>query len=87
MTSFEVTCDPAVFAEVGTALQSKGTTPDVSEITRVPNSTIDLDAETGRNILKLMEKLDDHDDLQNVSANFNIPQEALAERDRLTLWV
>ncbi len=76
---FEITCDPAVFAEVGTALESKGITPDVSQITRIPNSTIDLDADTARTVLKLMDKLDDHDDVQSVSANFNIPQEAMAE--------
>jgi transcriptional/translational regulatory protein YebC/TACO1 len=51
----------------------------MSEITRIPTSTIDLDVETGRKVLALMEKLDDHDDVQNVSANFNIPQEAMAE--------
>ena len=79
--SFEITCDPSVFAEVGTALADKGVTPEVSQITRIPNSTIDLDAETARNVLKLMEKLDDHDDVQNVSANFNIPDEAMAEID------
>ena len=44
-----------------------------------PRSTVDLDAETGRKVLKLMEKLDDHDDVQSVSANFNIPDEAMAE--------
>jgi len=76
---FEITCDPSVFAEVGTALSAKGLTPDVSEITRIPSSTIDLDADTARKVLRLMEKLDDHDDVQNVSANFNIPDEALAE--------
>ena len=76
---FEITCDPSVFAEVGAALAAKGIEPEVSEITRIPNSTIDLDAETGRKVLKLMEKLDDHDDVQNVSANFNIPDEAMAE--------
>ncbi len=77
--NFEITCDPSLFAEVGTALQAKGIQPDVNEITRIPNSTIDLDVETARKVLKLMEKLDDHDDVQNVSANFNIPQEAMAE--------
>ena len=76
---FEITCDPSVFAEVGTGLSAKGIVPEVSEITRIPNATIDLDAETARKVLKLMEKLDDHDDVQSVSANFNIPQEALAE--------
>jgi YebC/PmpR family DNA-binding regulatory protein len=78
---FEVTCDPAVFAEVGTALGAKGVEVDVSQITRIPNSTVDLDAETGRKVLNLMQKLDDHDDVQNVSANFNIPQEAMAQMD------
>lgn len=77
--NFEITCDPSVFAEVGTALSAGGIQPDVNEITRIPNSTIDLDAETARKVLRLMEKLDDHDDVQSVSANFNIPQEALAE--------
>src|SRR2546428_499928 len=61
------------------ALEAKGIKSDVSEITRIPTSTVDLDAETARKVLKLMEKLDDHDDVQRVSANFNIPQEALAE--------
>ena len=36
-------------------------------------------AEAGRKVLTLMQKLDDHDDVQNVSSNFNIPQEAMAE--------
>jgi YebC/PmpR family DNA-binding regulatory protein len=76
---FEITCDPGVFAEVGTALAAKGIEPEVREITRIPTSTVDLDADTARKVLKLMEKLDDHDDVQNVSSNFNIPQEALAE--------
>jgi YebC/PmpR family DNA-binding regulatory protein len=76
---FEVTCDPSVFAEVGTALSAQGIEPDVSQIMRMPTSTVDLDAEAARKVLALMERLDDHDDVQNVSSNFNIPQEALAE--------
>ena len=77
--NFEVTCDPSIFAEVGTGLNAKGIEPDVSQITRIPNSTVDLDAEAGRKVLELMQKLDDHDDVQNVSSNFNIPDEAMAE--------
>ena len=50
-----------------------------SEITRIPQSTVDLDADTARKVLQLMEKLDDHDDVQSVSSNFNIPDEAMAE--------
>jgi YebC/PmpR family DNA-binding regulatory protein len=79
---FEITCDPGVFAEVGTALADRGIQCDASEITRIPQSTVDLDAETGRKVLLLMEKLDDHDDVQSVSSNFNIPDDALAEIQR-----
>ena len=77
--NYEVTCDPGVFAEVGTALKEKGIDPDVSEITRIPDSTVELEGNAARKTLELMQKLDDHDDVQNVSANFNLPEEAMAE--------
>lgn len=76
---YEITCDPSVFAEIGAALTDQGITIEGSEITRIPQSTVDLDAETGRKVLQLMERLDDHDDVQSVSSNFNIPDEAMAE--------
>lgn len=76
---FEVTCDPSVFQQVSDALTQRGLKPESNQISRIPTSTVDLDAETGRNVLKLMERLDDHDDVQSVSANFNIPDEAMAE--------
>lgn len=76
---FEVTCDPSVFQQVSDALSQRGLKPESNQISRIPTSTVDLDAETGRNVLKLMERLDDHDDVQSVSANFNIPDEAMAE--------
>jgi YebC/PmpR family DNA-binding regulatory protein len=76
--SFELTCDPGVFQQVADALGRRELKPEVAQITRVPTNTVDLDAETGRSVLKLMEKLDDHDDVQSVSSNFNIPEEAMA---------
>jgi YebC/PmpR family DNA-binding regulatory protein len=76
---FEITCDPAIFAEVGTALAQHGIEPELSEISRIPTSTVDLDAEIGKKVLELVQKLDDHDDVQSVSSNFNIPEEAMAE--------
>jgi YebC/PmpR family DNA-binding regulatory protein len=77
--NYEVTCDPANFTAVVTAIEAAGITPDVKEITRIPKNTVDLDAETARKVLKMMEALDDHDDVQSVAANFNIPDEAMAE--------
>ena len=77
--TFEITCDPSNFQAVSDLLQQKSITPDTSEITRIPTSTVDLDAEAGRKVLKLIENLDDHDDVQRVVSNFNIPDEAMAE--------
>ncbi len=76
---FEVFCDPAHFEQVAQALQQAGITPELKQITLIPETTVDLDAETGRKVLKLLEALDDHDDVQNVVANFNIPEEVMAE--------
>ena len=75
---YEVTCDPGVFQQVSDALAARELKPETNKIDRIPTSTVDLDAEAGRNVLKLMERLDDHEDVQSVSANFNIPEEAMA---------
>ncbi|MBN1395477.1 MAG: YebC/PmpR family DNA-binding transcriptional regulator [Pirellulales bacterium] len=75
---FEVICDPAVFRDLAKVIADAGLAPEVSEITRLPQNTIDIDdPETAQKVLKLMERLDDHEDVQNVSANFNIPDEVL----------
>ena len=78
-TEYEITCDPEVLRDVSKALEDADLKPDVTEITRLPKDTVDLDAQTGRKVLKLLERLDDHDDVQNVSANYNIPDDAMAE--------
>ncbi|HBO46357.1 MAG TPA: YebC/PmpR family DNA-binding transcriptional regulator [Planctomycetaceae bacterium] len=77
--NFEVTCDPSRYQEVTKALADASIEPEVKEITRIPANTVDLDADTARKVLKLMERLDDHDDVQNVSSNFNIPDDVMAE--------
>ena len=76
---YEVTCEPGVYQAVSQALAEANVKSDVSEIALIPKDTVDLDASTARKVLKLMERLDDHDDVQNVSSNFNIPDEVMAE--------
>ena len=76
--NFEVICDPDVYTNVCDAIDAAGLTTEVRQITRIPKDTVELDAETARPVLKLMDALDDHEDVQNVAANFNIPDEALA---------
>lgn len=77
--NLEITCDPECYADLLTALEDAAIEPSVKELTRIPATTVDLDAESARKILKFMEALDDHDDVQNVSANFNIPQAVMNE--------
>jgi YebC/PmpR family DNA-binding regulatory protein len=77
---FEITCDPTAFQAVAKALTDAGITPEASQITRISKTTVDItDTETAQKVLKLMERLDDHDDVQNVSSNFNIPDDVLAK--------
>jgi YebC/PmpR family DNA-binding regulatory protein len=77
---FEVTCDPSNYQNVSKVLTDAGLTPEVSQITRLPKTTVDLtDPDIAQKVLKLMERLDDHDDVQNVSSNFNIPDEVMAK--------
>ena len=77
--NFAVTCDPAVYREVGKALADAGAPIDSSQVARLPKNTVDLNVENARKVLKLLERLDDHDDVQSVASNFNIPDEVMAE--------
>jgi len=78
--SWEITCDPSVMTDVIEALKAAGLAAESNEVARIPTNTVDVeDVETARKVLNLMERLDDHDDVQSVSANFNIPDAALAE--------
>jgi transcriptional/translational regulatory protein YebC/TACO1 len=64
------------------ALQGAGIAVESNEIVRIPTNSVDVDdVDTARRVLQLMERLDDHDDVQSVAANFNIPDEAMAQLD------
>ena len=77
-STFDVTCDPAVFSHVQDALKKQGLTPTIAEISQVPKAPVDVGAETGRKVMRLMEALDDQDDVQNVYSNVNISEEMVA---------
>ena len=77
--NFEILCEVDVYNDVCDAVDQANLETDVREITRIPKDVVDLGAEDGKKVLELMERLDDHDDVQNVSANFNIPDEIMAE--------
>lgn len=77
-STFDVTCDPANFNQVQEALKKSGINPAVAEITQLPKAGVDVDVETGKKVMRLMEGLDDHDDVQNVYSTANISEEMVA---------
>jgi YebC/PmpR family DNA-binding regulatory protein len=76
---FEITCAPSSYRAVSEALAKAGITPEVSELSLMPKETVELDADTARKVLKLLERLDDHDDVQSVSSNFSTSDAVMAE--------
>jgi YebC/PmpR family DNA-binding regulatory protein len=80
--TFDITCDPSVFAQVQEALQKNGLTPVVAEISQVPKTPVDVEPETAVKVMRLMEALDDHDDVQHVYSNVNISEEMVAQAEK-----
>jgi YebC/PmpR family DNA-binding regulatory protein len=74
---FEVVTQPEDFATVKDRLDQEKIAVSSAQVTLVPKNTVDVDAKNVEQILKLTEELEDHDDVQNVSANFNIPAELM----------
>ena len=76
---FEVTCEPTDFLTVKQAIENADIAMVSSEVTMVPSTTVDCDVDTGEKVLKLIESLEDHDDVQKVYSNADIPAEAMDE--------
>ena len=74
---YEVTTAPKNFMPVREALTEAGIVVSHSELTRVPGSTVELEEDSARKILRLMDVLEEHDDIQNVSGNFDVSDEIL----------
>jgi YebC/PmpR family DNA-binding regulatory protein len=74
-----VTSAPSELAGVHAALEEAGLEPGAPELTMVPTSTVEVSSEPeAKRVLRLIEALDDHDDVQNVYANFDIPDAVMA---------
>ena len=75
--SFEVVCEPGDLVGVRSALQSAGLDYESAEISFVPSVTVDLDQSGAARIFRLVEALEDSDDVQNVFANYDVPDDVL----------
>ena len=74
--SVEVLTDESAFVDVKEAMVAAGHEPAHSEVTERPSTSVELDPEQGRSALKLIDALEDLDDVQNVWSNAEIPEEA-----------
>ncbi len=79
--TFEITTETEALESVKNALEKKGLTLSVAEVSMVPQSTIKLEGKTAQHILKLMDALEDHEDVQQAYANFDIPDEVMQEAE------
>src|SRR5512139_2941476 len=70
--TFDITTPPASFESVRQALETKGVPLSLAEITMIPQTTVHLDGKPATQMLKLMDALEEHEDVQKVSANFDI---------------
>lgn len=76
--TFEVVTAPKDFEAVKTALEQASFPVDQSEVTMLPQSTVRIEGKTAEQVLRLMDGLEEHDDVQHVYSNFDIPEEIMA---------
>jgi YebC/PmpR family DNA-binding regulatory protein len=79
--SFEVVSEPTDLVPVRTALQDAGIEYDSAESSLVPTMTVPVDEDAARKVFKLIDALDDCDDVQNIYANFDVSDEVMAAID------
>lgn len=77
---FEITCSPNAYNIVAQALETAGITPEATHLSLIPKDTVKVeDADTAALVLKLVEMLDEHDDIQSVSSNYSISDEIMSQ--------
>jgi YebC/PmpR family DNA-binding regulatory protein len=75
--NYEITTAPEDFNTVKEFLTEKNIAMNLTEVTQIPQNYVKLEGKDAKKMLTLMEALEDHDDVQNVYANFDIPDEMM----------
>jgi transcriptional/translational regulatory protein YebC/TACO1 len=75
--NFVITTPPSDFEKVKKVLDDAAIPTEVAETTMIPQTYVKLDGKDAQQMLRLMEALEDNDDVQNVYANFDIPEEIM----------
>jgi YebC/PmpR family DNA-binding regulatory protein len=76
---YQITCDTKDLNNIKNVLQKEGINLVSAEISMIPTSFIELNETTGRKVISLAEALENHDDVQNVYANFELPKDLLEQ--------
>jgi YebC/PmpR family DNA-binding regulatory protein len=76
---WEITCAPGDLAALRGAIEEAGAPIESAEVTMHPTTTVELDGPTAAKVLRLIDELEDSDDVQEVSANFDVPDDVMAE--------
>ena len=79
--NYEIITAPEDLNKVKEFLENNDISLNLSEVTLIPKNYVKLDAEAARKMLKLMGALEEHDDIQNVYANFDIPDEVMVKAE------
>ena len=75
---FQVTTAPLDLFRVRKALEDKGIKIEASEVTQMPKSSVPVEADVGRKLMDLLGQIEDHDDVQSVYSNMELPESLLA---------
>ena len=78
-SNFEILTAPENFEAVRAALESAGIATEAAEISMMPQNYVKLEGKNAQTMLNLMEVLEDHEDIQNVWANFDIDESELKD--------
>ncbi|MBI4115478.1 MAG: YebC/PmpR family DNA-binding transcriptional regulator [Candidatus Omnitrophica bacterium] len=76
---FEIVTSPSDFEKVKSGLEGAKISIESAELTYIPKNQVSLTPDNARSVLALIEALEDHDDVQSVHANFEIPDEVMRE--------
>jgi YebC/PmpR family DNA-binding regulatory protein len=79
--NYEITTAPEDLNTVKEHLEKENITPGLAEVTMVPQNYVKLEGKDAGKMVKLVDALEDHDDVQNVYANFDVPDEVMAEAE------
>ena len=78
--SFTILCEPSSLSEVGESVRQAGYPIERMEIEMIPKNTVDVTSKTdAAKLLAMIDRFEEHDDVQNVYANFEIPEEILSQ--------